>query len=115
MTSKNNGDWLRMADQKRGAIVKDSAQHFQFLTLHTINGLQFVIPKSPEKGIMKTLSGEKDNKKYDTVIFDITANGETKRIDLYGGQFNVDNIEEFSLGDLNFRAWYGAKEVTNSF
>ncbi len=115
MTSKNNGDWLRMADQKRGKIVKDSAQHFQFLTLHTIKGLQFVIPKSPEKGVMKTLSGEKDNKKYDTVIFDITTNDETKRVEFYGGQFNVDNIEEFSLGDLNFRAWYGAKKLQTPF
>jgi cytochrome c-type biogenesis protein CcsB len=115
MVSKDNGDWLRMADQKRGQIVKDSAQHFQFLTLHTIKGLQFVIPKSPEKGMMKTLSGKKDDKKYDTVIFDVTANGETKRIDFYGGKFNVDNIEEFNLGDLNFRAWYGAKKLQTPF
>ncbi|WP_275314941.1 cytochrome c biogenesis protein CcsA [Tenacibaculum bernardetii] len=115
MVSKNNGDWLRMADQKRGQIVKDSAQHFQFLTLHTIKGLQFVIPRAPEKGIMKTLSGEKDNEKYDTVIFDVTVNNETKRISLYGGKFNVDNVEEFSIGDLNFRAWYGAKKLETPF
>ncbi|WP_028888636.1 cytochrome c biogenesis protein CcsA [Tenacibaculum ovolyticum] len=115
MISKDNGDWLRMADQKRGQIVKDSAQHFQLLTLHTIKGLQFVIPKSPEKGIMKTLSGKKDDKKYDTVIFDITANGETKRVNFYGGKFNVDNIEEFNIGDLNFRAWYGAKKLQTPF
>ena len=115
MVSKNNGDWLRMADQKKGEIVKDSAQHFQFLTLHNINGLQFVIPKSPEKGIMKNLSGKKDNTKYDTVIFDITSNDETKRVELYGGQFNVDNVEEFSIGKLNFRAWYGAKKRQTPF
>ena len=115
MASKNNGDWLRMADQKKGKIVKDSAQYFQFLTLHTIKGLQFVIPKAPEKGAMQTLSGEKDNKKYDTVIFDITTNGETKRVNFYGGQFNVDNIENFSLGNLNFRAWYGAKKRETPF
>ncbi|CAM1347984.1 cytochrome c biogenesis protein CcsA [Tenacibaculum insulae] len=115
MTSKSNGDWLKMADQSRGKIVKDSAQNFQYLTLHTINGLQFVIPKSPEKGIMKTLAGKKDNNKYDTVIFDVTMNSETKRVELYGGQFNVDNIEEFSIGDLNFRAWYGAKKRQTPF
>ncbi|WP_233898813.1 cytochrome c biogenesis protein CcsA [Tenacibaculum piscium] len=115
MISKNNGEWLRMADKKRGEIVKDSVQQFQYLTLHTIKGLQFVIPKSPEKGAMQTLSGEKDNKKYDTVIFDITANGETKRVNFYGGQFNVDNIEEFNLGKLHFRAWYGAKKRQTPF
>ena len=115
MTSKNDGNWLRMADQKRGDIVKDSVQNFQFLTLHTIGGLQFVVPKSPEKGEMKTVRGKKDPKKYDTVIFDITTNGETKRVNFYGGQFNVDNQQNFSIGNLNFRAWYGAKQLQTPF
>ncbi|SEB70457.1 cytochrome c-type biogenesis protein CcsB [Tenacibaculum sp. MAR_2009_124] len=113
--AKNNGDWLRMADQKRGLIVKDSAHHFQLLTLHNIGGLQFVIPKTPEKGEMKTISGKKDNSKYDTLVFDITVGEETKRVNFYGGQFNIDNQESFSIGDLNFRAWYGAKQLKAPF
>ena len=115
MTSKNDGDWLRMADQKKGLIVKDSVQHFQYLTLHNVNGLQFVVPKSPEKGEIKTVRGEKDDKKYDTVIFDVTTNGETKRVEFYGGKFNVDNQQQFSIGELNFRAWYGAKLLETPF
>ncbi|WP_348745874.1 cytochrome c biogenesis protein CcsA [Tenacibaculum sp. 190524A02b] len=115
LLSKNNGDWLRMADQKKGLVVKDSAQHFQFLTLHNINGLQFVIPKSPEKGTIKTVSGKKDPKKFDTVIFDITINGETKRQEFLGGQFNVNDQKQFSIGGLNFRAWYGAKQLQTPF
>ncbi|WP_435264065.1 cytochrome c biogenesis protein CcsA [Tenacibaculum sp. nBUS_03] len=115
ITSKSDGNWLRMTDQKRGKIVKDSAQHFQLLTLHTINGMQFVVPKSPEKGEIKTVSGEKDPKKYDTVTFDISVNGETERINFYGGQYNVDNQENFSIGGLNFRAWYGAKQLQTPF
>ncbi len=113
--AKNNGDWFRMADQKRGQIVKDSTQHFQYLTLHNIGGLQFVIPKTPEKGEMQTVSGKKDNSKYDTLVFDITVGEETKRVDFYGGQFNIDNQESFSIGDLNFRAWYGAKQLKAPF
>lgn len=115
MISKNNGDWFRMADQKKGLIVKDSAQHFQLLTLHNVNGLQFVVPKSPEKGEIKTVRGKKDDKKYDTVIFDITTNGETERVEFYGGKFNVDNQQQFSIGNLNFRAWYGSKLLPNPF
>ncbi len=113
--TKDNGDWFRMADQKKGKIVKDSVQHFQYLTLHNIGGLQFVVPKTPEKGIMKTVRGKKDNTKYDTVIFDITTGEYTERVSFYGGQFNVDNQQSFSLGDLNFRAWYGAKQRTTPF
>ncbi|WP_408047599.1 cytochrome c biogenesis protein CcsA [Tenacibaculum crassostreae] len=115
MLSKNDGDWLRMADQKRGEIVKDSVQHFQFLTLHNVNGLQFVVPKSPEKGEVKTVRGKKDDKKYDAVIFDVTTNGETERVELHGGKFNVANQQQFSVGDLNFRAWYGSKLLKTPF
>ncbi len=115
MVSKNDGDWFRMADQKKGQIVKDSVQNFQFLTLHNVNGLQFVVPKSPEKGAIKTVRGKKDDQKYDTVIFDITTNGETKRVEFYGGKFNVANQQQFSVGDLNFRAWYGAKLLETPF
>jgi len=45
MITKENGDWLRMADQERGKISKDSLQHFQYLTLHNVAGVQFVIPR----------------------------------------------------------------------
>lgn len=115
LKAKSDGDWFRMADQKKGAIVKDSLHHFQYLTLHNVGGLQFVVPKTPEKGGMQTLRGKKDKTKYDTVVFDITANGETKRVTFYGGQFNVDNQENFSIGELNFRAWYGSKQLQTPF
>lgn len=115
MRTKSDGDWLRMADQQRGKIVKDSVQNFQFLTLHNISGLQFVIPKPAEKGEIKTLRGNKDNKKYDIVVFDITTNEKTERIELTGGQFNTDGEKQFSIGELNFRAWYGAKQLQTPF
>ena len=96
MSSKSDGNWLRMADQKKGNIVKDSAQHFQFLTLHTINGLQFVIPRPAEKGEVKTISGPLDKKKKDVIVLDITSNNETKQVELAGGQYNSQNSKEFS-------------------
>ena len=113
--SKSNGDWLRMADQKRGKIVKDSVHNFQYLTLHTINGLQFVIPRPAEKGAMKTLRGKKDNKKFDVVVFDVTSQGKTERVSLTGGQFNSDGQQQFSIENLNFRVWYGAKKMKTPF
>ncbi len=115
MKTKSDGDWFRMADQKRGQIVKDSTQNFQFLTLHNIGGLQFVIPKPAEKGEIKTVSGKKDNTKFDTVLFDVTSDGVTKQIELTGGQFNINGKKEFTLGGLNFRAWYGAKLLQTPF
>lgn len=115
LRTKANGDWFRMADQKKGTIVKDSIHHFQYLTLHNIAGLQFVIPKPAEKGAMEVVSGEKEKGKSDVIAYDITSNGETKRIELTGYQYNIDNIKEFTLGGLNFRAWYGAKKLHTPF
>ncbi|CAL2090901.1 Cytochrome c-type biogenesis protein CcsB [Tenacibaculum sp. 190524A05c] len=115
MTSKQDGNWLRMADQKQGKIVKDSVQHFQYTTLHSLNGFQFVVPKPAEKGEMKTVRGKKDNKKFDIVIFDVTTNGKTERVEFSGGQFNTKGKKEFSIDNLNFRAWYGAKLLQTPF
>ncbi|MFV0248736.1 MAG: cytochrome c biogenesis protein ResB [Tenacibaculum sp.] len=115
MLSKNKGTWLRMADQKSGNITKDSIQHFQFLTLHQIGGLDFVVPNPPERGVLKTVRGKKDKNKFDTVVFDISVDKESKRISFYGGQFNIANQKDFSIGNLNFRAWYGAKQYRVPF
>ncbi len=115
MVSKSDGDWFRMADQEKGKITKDSVQNFQYLTLHTIAGLQFVVPRPAEKGLMKTISGPKDDKKLDVIILDITANNETKRVELTGGKYSNDNTKEISIGDLNFRMWYGARVLETPF
>jgi cytochrome c-type biogenesis protein CcsB len=115
MISKADGDWFRMSDQERGNIVKDSVQNFQLLTLHNVAGLQFVIPKPAEKGIMKTISGPKNNNIQDVIIFDVTTNNETKRVELKGGKYNIDGVKEISVGNLNFRMWYGANVLNTPF
>ncbi|MEO9571481.1 MAG: cytochrome c biogenesis protein CcsA [Polaribacter sp.] len=115
LVSKDDGDWFRMADQKRGKITKDSIQHFQYLTLHNIAGLQFVVPRPAEKGIMKTVSGPKDDKKLDVIVLDVTSNNETKRIELTGGKFNSEGSKEITVGGLNFRMLYGAKILETPF
>ena len=115
MITKEGGDWFRMADQKKGIVAKDSAQYFQYLTLHNIAGLQFVIPRPSEKGILKMVSGPKDAKKLDVVVFDITTDNDTKRVELTGGQYNTQGAKEISVGNLNFRMLYGAKELKTPF
>ncbi|CAI8170690.1 MAG: Cytochrome c biogenesis protein CcsA [Polaribacter sp. SA4-10] len=109
MLAKEDGDWFRMGDQKRGSVVKDSIQNFQYLTLHNIGGLQFVIPRPAEKGILKMVRGPKDDKKQDVVIFDVTTNKITERVELTGGQYNNQGAKEITVDNLNFRMLYGSK------
>ena len=115
MVSKDNGDWFRMADQKKGTITKDSIQNFQYLTLHNIAGLQFVVPKPAEKGTMKTVSGPKNDKKLDVIVLDVTSNNETKRVELTGGKFSSTGSKELTVGGLNFRMLYGSKILETPF
>ena len=115
MMAKEDGNWFRMADQEKGTIVKDTLQNFQFLTLHNLAGLQFVIPRPAEKGIMKTIRGPKDDKKLDVLLIDIHSNKETKRIELTGGKYNSEGAKEVSVGGLNFRMQYGAKILETPF
>lgn len=115
MESKANGDWLRMADQKRGAIVKDSIADFRYLTLHNIGGLQFVIPRPAEKGSLEKTRGKKDIAALDEVVFNVTSNNETKQIALLGKKFNSDGEKEITVGGLNFRMLYGSKILQTPF
>lgn len=115
MLSKDAGDWFRMADQEKGKIVKDSLQDFQYLTLHNIGEMQFVIPRPSEKGIMTTVSGPKNNEVQDVIILDIITDTEIERVELTGGKFNTDGSKEVQVGDLNFRLLYGAKILETPF
>jgi cytochrome c-type biogenesis protein CcsB len=115
MISKENGNWFRMADQKKGKIAKDSLKDFQYLTLHTIGEMQFVIPRPAEKGTMTTISGPKNDKAQDVIVVDIIADNKTERVELKGSKFNADGSKEVSVGGLNFRLLYGAKVLKTPF
>ncbi len=113
--TKTAGDFQVMATQEKGLVKQDTIQDFKLRSLYNISGLPFVVPNYPIKGEVKTVRGKKDPKKYDMVVFDVTTAGKTERIELTGGQFNVDGVKQFNIGDLNFRAWYGAKQRKTPF
>jgi len=113
--TKEDGTWLRMADQVKGNVTKDSIVSFNYLTLHNISGLQFVIPRPAEKGVLKMVSGPKDAKKYDVIVLDITTNNKTERVELLGGKYNTQNSEKITVDNLNFRILYGSKTIETPF
>lgn len=113
--SKSAGSYQVMATQQTGNVTKDSVQEFKTRALYNLAGLPFVVPQFPSKGTMKTVSGPKDDKKLDVIVLDVTTNNKTERIELTGGKFNNDNLQQFSVDDLNFRMWYGAKTLETPF
>ena len=51
--SSVDGSFFRMADSFEGTIVKDSLQDFSLLAVHSIAGMQFVVPNASLKGLYK--------------------------------------------------------------
>ncbi|MFZ3564420.1 cytochrome c biogenesis protein CcsA [Tenacibaculum finnmarkense] len=113
--TKSAGSYQVMATQRKGLVKKDSIQNFNLRSLYQISGLPFVIPQPAVKGEMKILRGEKNDQKFDMVVFDATFNNKTERVKLTGGSFNVEGKKQFSIDGLNFRAWYGAKQRQTPF
>jgi cytochrome c-type biogenesis protein CcsB len=114
--TKSDGNWMRMADQKRGNITKDSVQQFQLRSLYNVAGLPFVVPEPEKKGILKTIRGEKrDDSKLDALVLDVNVDGKTERIELFGGQYNTQNSQKLTVNGLNFYMWYGAKTLETPF
>ncbi|MDD3722952.1 MAG: cytochrome c biogenesis protein CcsA [Lutibacter sp.] len=110
-----DGAFFRMADKFEGTIVKDSLQDFSLLAVHNIAGLQFVISQNSLKGSYKTISGPKEQSGLAQLEFDVTVGGETKHIQLRGGQFAIQPPTQFSVGNLNFRMSYGAMQIQLPF
>jgi len=103
-----DGTFFRMADKFEGVIVKDSLQDFSILAVHSIAGLQFVVPQYPSKGVYKTVAGDKNNNAPAQLEFDVTAGDKTEHIKLHGSKFAIQEPTQVSIGNLNFRLNYGA-------
>ncbi|NOR28930.1 MAG: cytochrome C biogenesis protein [Lutibacter sp.] len=110
-----DGNFYRMADKFEGTIVKDSLQDFSILAVHSLAGLQFVVPQNSTKGSYKTVSGDKDQNSLAQLEFDVKVADKTTHITLKGGKFAIQPPTTFNVGNLNFRMSYGALQMQLPF
>jgi cytochrome c-type biogenesis protein CcsB len=106
------GNFMRMADQFQGTLVKDSLQPLQLRSLYNTAGMQFVIPDSLIRGsygIVEIPDAEKTKFDQDAIIIDISANGEAKKLKVLGGKGPSDFSEKIKVGGLDFSVRYGSK------
>lgn len=107
-----DGAFMRMADQFKGAVSKDSLETLQLRSLYTMAGMQFVIPEPIVKGkygIVKVPKEEITQQTQDALVVAVTANGETVEKKLLGGQGQSEFSDKFSVGGLEFALRYGSK------
>tara|TARA_R110002049_G_scaffold64019_2_gene169553 strand:- start:16686 stop:19862 length:3177 start_codon:yes stop_codon:yes gene_type:complete len=112
------GQFMRMADQFQGTLVKDSIQTFQLRSLYTTAGMQFVVPEPIMKGsygVIPIPEKEKTPNDLNALIVDISSNGETVRKKLLGAKGTSNFSGEFKVGGLDFNLSYGSKVYTLPF
>ena len=113
------GDFMRMADQFKGQVTKDSLQNLQLRSLYNTAGMQFVIPDSVMRGtngIVKVAKDKITEATADALVVAVSANGETVEKKLLGGKGQIAEFtQKFKVGGLDFMLRFGPKEYQLPF
>ena len=103
------GDYMTMATRATGKLVKDSLQPLILRSRYQIANLSMVFPKPVVKGEFEVVKRSQMLRgSEDGVIMKVTANGETKHVNLLGGQYINGQFEQVDVGGLKVAVKYGA-------
>jgi len=110
INSPYEGEYMTMATGETGKLAKDSLQPLILRSRYVIGNMQLVFPKPVIKGnfdlVKKPVILKSDE---DGVVLNISANGETKKVNLLGGKGMFNNYEEVEVGGLDIAVQYGSK------
>ncbi|MFK7832609.1 MAG: cytochrome c biogenesis protein CcsA [Winogradskyella sp.] len=110
INSPYEGQYMTMATQATGKVIKDSLQPLILRSLYSLGGMQIVLPKPIVRGdfgIVKKPEILKTD--ADGLILVVSANGETKELGLLGGKGTYNPLEEVKVGGLEVALQYGPK------
>lgn len=105
------GNYLRMADQKEGTVIKDSIQPLNLRSLYTIGTMQFVIPEPIQAGKVGIVEApEPTPQKAYGLYATVTSGDESQQIELLGGKGIISDYVDVNINDLNLYIRYGSLE-----
>lgn len=106
------GNFMRMADQLQGSVLKDSLQQLQLRSLYSMAGMQFVIPEPLVKGregVVEIPASERTEVDLDALVVEVSVGKEKVQKKLLGAAGTANFTDKFSVGDLDFNLGYGSK------
>ena len=110
------GGYMRMADQFKGAVIKDSVQPLMFRSLYNLAGAMFVLPEPAIRGKQVFNSdGNYKTKEESALVVTVKSQGEEKEVTLLGGKEHIGVPVAIKLGKLDFTLMYGSKTYTLPF
>lgn len=105
-----DGDFMRMADQMKGTVAKDSAQPLMFRSLYNMGGTRFVFPEAAILGKVDYVSNKDFKTKEDAALtLSVKSEGLEKEVTLLGGPKKMGVPQSFTLGKLEYTLIYGSK------
>ncbi|SDB27679.1 cytochrome c-type biogenesis protein CcsB [Flavobacteriaceae bacterium MAR_2010_188] len=116
INSPYEGDYMTMATMAEGKLVKDSLQPLRLRSRYVIGNMQMVFPKPVVKGnfdIVKKaqiLTGDEEG-----LVFKVDANGDSKMVNILGGQYISNPMKSVEVGGLTVSLGYGTKGVELPF
>lgn len=105
------GQFMRMADQFQGKVIKDSLQPLMMRSLYNVGGAQFVFPEPAVKG----LKAYKSNNDYkakthdDAVVMTVETQGQKREITVIGAKGKQGEPINFKIDKLDFTVFFGSK------
>ncbi|WP_430613283.1 cytochrome c biogenesis protein CcsA [Flavobacterium sp. JP2137] len=111
------GDFMRMADQFKGQVAKDTKQDLMFRSLYNVAGAQFVFPDLPIKGkiVLKASDDYKDARAENALVLTVRTQGQEKEVILKGSKGRMGVPTAIQLGDLEFTLMFGSKSYETPF
>ncbi|MEZ4787726.1 MAG: cytochrome c biogenesis protein CcsA [Flavobacterium haoranii] len=105
------GDFMRMADQMKGSVVKDSIQPLNLRSLYNVAGTQFVFPDPATTGVLEMQSNGdfKDKQTDDALTVKVIAQGKEEKLTLVGSKGKQGEPQSVKVGDLEFTLFFGSK------
>ncbi|MCD2259655.1 cytochrome c biogenesis protein CcsA [Psychroserpens luteolus] len=103
------GDYRTMATQATGKLIKDSIQPLALRSTYQIGNMTMVFPNPVLQGKFGVVKkSQLLRSREDGIVVDVTANGETKTLNLLGGQYVNGRFEQVNLGGLDVAVKYGS-------
>ena len=104
------GDFMRMADQMKGGVLKDTDQPLMFRSLYNVANARFVFPDAAIKGKVDYVSNNNYKTKEESALtLLVKAEGLEKEVTLLGGKSKMGVPQSFKLGKLEYTLIYGSR------
>ncbi len=108
ISSPFEGNYLRMADQKKGEVQANVFQPLELRSLYTMANLNFVLPTPLLRGKIGYTKNNVEETTDNALTLTISYNGITDSLTVIGGKGTVFPPNKIRVGDLDFSVQYGS-------